>query len=140
MSAAGEPRLVVTADLTAHIGAPGGRSTSVVLSDEAGVLRVDVGDLAVVLASLPRALPVGRDRRRVLSFALEAHRKSRTAWDQPVDVVTGGRVLLRRRDGRWRPVGPAALAVGAGLGAVLVSVGAATSVLVLLLRRVLRRP
>ncbi len=139
MTAVGGPRLLVTADLTVQLDAPDGRSTAVVLSDDAGSLRVDVGDVGVLLASLPRALPVGggRDRRKVLALALDAHRKARASWDQPVDVLTGGRVVLRRRDGRWRPVGPAVVAVGAGLAGAMVVVGSVVSVVVLGLRRLL---
>lgn|GEM_PF-4131222 len=136
MTAVGGPRLLVTADLTVLLDAPDGRSTTVVVSDDGDVLRVDVGDVGVVLASLP--VGGARDRRRVLALALQAHRAARTAWQQPVDVLTGGRVVLRRRDGHWRPTGPAVVVAGAGVAGALVVVGAVVSLVVLGLRRLLR--
>lgn len=141
MSAAGGRRVVVTADLRLRVGAPDGRSATVVVGDDGGVLRVDVDDVGVLLASLPRT-PVrgpGLQAVRAVLGTSDAGRAVRAAWDQDVDVAVQGRVVLRRRGARWRPTGRLAVPAGAAAVVVTGALAGLVSLVVAVVRRLLHR-
>ncbi|MGJ7441537.1 hypothetical protein [Aquipuribacter sp. MA13-6] len=148
MNGAGGARLVVDADLTVQVRDPRGRTATVVVDDHGGAVRVRVAgpaDLPVLLGSLPRPGAGGRGAAQALHALRPGAGPGGLRWDQDVEVLLGRRLLLRRRDGRWRPTPTAVVPVALAATSALVATGVAVSVVVLLVRRVLgalarRRP
>lgn len=117
MSPPAGPRLTVRADLDVSVTSPGGRTGTVTLGDREGTLVVDVSDVRAVLASMPRSRVARLSPASLLGPVTPLARDVLASWHQPVDVCVAGHVLLRRRNGRWRPT---ARLAGPGVAAVLV--------------------
>jgi hypothetical protein len=118
----GDRVLVVRADLDLSVVSPAGRRGRVRLSDRDGVLVVQLSGLPALATSLPSTVPAPGSRGPWTARVRDARRVLDEAWSQPVDVVVGGRTVLRRRAGRWRPTATAVrpvLAVVAGLAGAL---------------------
>lgn len=142
MTAAGPARLVASADLSVEVSAPDGRRTCLRVGDRAGVVTVEVDDVRVLLAALPGPAVRGSAAGALRTYLLPLLRRGAggdgpgpdvPAWDQPVDVLVAGRLVLRRRGGRWLPSSGLAAPAAAVLGVVVV-----VATVVSLLRRVLR--
>lgn len=118
MSPATGPRLTVRADLDVSVTSPGGRRATVTVGDRDGTLVVDVSDVRAVLLSLPRSRVAPFRAESVLGRTAPLAREVVASWDQPVDVAVAGHLLLRRRDGRWRPT---ARLAAPGVAAVLLA-------------------
>lgn len=128
-----DPAVLVTADLTLTVTAPDGREATIRIDDADGTVRVTLSNGAALLASLPRGAS-GPGNWRILRTAVATFRHAGVRWEQPVDVVLGERLLLRRRNGVWRPsTRVAAPGAAAAAGVVLLLGG-----LLLVRRRLLR--